>query len=289
MLLKGKQALITGASEGLGAAIAENYVAAGASVMLCARTEGTLKTVAARLRSGTSGGQSVQFQRADVSVASDVDRLVQRCLEVFPDLSILINNAGIYGPIGLVEEIDWAEWTKAIEINLYGTVYPCRALLPHFKRRGYGKIINLSGGGATKPLPRLSSYASSKAAVVRFTETLALECAAYGIDVNSIAPGALATRMTEQLLNVGPSRAGAALYEQMSKVYAEGGTPLDRAASLCVYLGSSASDKITGRLISAVWDPWSTLADRRSELAATDIYTLRRISPEDRGKSWDKS
>jgi 3-oxoacyl-[acyl-carrier protein] reductase len=288
MRLKGKQALITGATEGLGAAIAEHYVAAGASVMLCARSEAALKTVVERLRFAASDDQRVEYQRTDVSVVSDVDRLVLQSLDAFPDLSILVNNAGIYGPIGLLEEIDWAEWTKAVEINLYGTVYPCRALLPHFKRQGYGKIINLSGGGATKPLPRLSSYAASKAAVVRFTETLALECGEYGIDVNSVAPGALATRMTEQLLNAGPDRAGAALHSQMSKVYAEGGTPLERAASLCVYLGSSASDGITGRLISAVWDPWSTLADRRSELASSDIYTLRRISPGDRGKSWDK-
>jgi len=242
MPLKGKQALITGAGEGLGAAIAEHYVAAGASVMLCARTEAALERVAAGLAPRLSGNQSVHFQSADVSVASDVDNLVRRTLEILPNLSILVNNAGVYGPIGLLEEIDWVEWTNAIAINVHGTVYPCRAVLPRFKRQGYGKIINLSGGGATNPLPRLSSYAAAKAAVVRFTETLALECAGCGIDVNSIAPGALATRMTEQLLQAGPDRAGAAMYERISKVYADGGTPLDRAAGLCVYLGSSASD-----------------------------------------------
>jgi 3-oxoacyl-[acyl-carrier protein] reductase len=78
------------------------------------------------------------------------------------------------------------------------------------------------------------------------------------------------------------------MHERMTKIYAEGGTPLDKAASLCVYLGSPASDGISGKLISAVWDPWSTLADHSEELAGTDIYTLRRITPEDRGKSWGK-
>ncbi len=288
MPLKGRQALITGAGEGLGAAIAEHYVASGASVMLCARTEAALEAVAARLRPRLRGDQAVHFQRADVSICVDIDNLVRRAVDVFSNLSVLVNNAGIFGPIGLLEELDWGEWSKAISINLLGTVYPCRAVLPHFKRRGYGKIINLSGGGATNPLPRLSSYAASKAAVVRFTETLALECAGDGIDVNSIAPGALATRMTEQLVNAGPDRAGAGMHERVSKMYAGGGTSLDKAASLCVYFGSSASDGITGKLISAVWDPWPNLADHRSELADSDIYTLRRITPEDRGKSWGK-
>jgi 3-oxoacyl-[acyl-carrier protein] reductase len=288
MPLTGKQALITGAGEGLGAAIADHYVAAGASVMLCARTEAALEAVAARLRAKLGANQSVHFQRADVSIPADVDHLVQQTLRFLPNLSILVNNAGIYGPIGLLEETDWAEWTKAIEINLYGLVYSSRAVLPHFKRQRYGKIINLSGGGATNPLPRLSSYAASKAAVVRFSETLALECAGSGIDVNSIAPGALATRMMEQLLAAGPHAAGPAMHERMTRIYAEGGTPLDRAASLCVYLGSSASDGISGKLISAVWDPWSQLADHSDELAGSDIYTLRRITPEDRGKSWGK-
>ncbi len=186
MPLTGRQALITGAGEGLGAAIAEHYVASGASVMLCARTEAALEAVAARLRPRLRGDQAVHLQAPMSPVPADIDNLVRRAVEdVLPDLSVLVNNAGIYGPIGLLEEIDWEEWTKAISINLHGTVYPCRAVLPHFKRRRYGKIINLSGGGATNPLPRLSSYAASKAAVVRFDEDVALECAGDGIDVKA--------------------------------------------------------------------------------------------------------
>ncbi len=106
-------------------------------------------------------------------------------------MHVLVNNAGVYGPLGSIEEIDWQAWVQAIEINLFGSILMCRALLPHFKSSRYGKIVQLSGGGATNPLPRISAYAASKAAVVRFAETLAEEVRENGIDVNAIAPGAL--------------------------------------------------------------------------------------------------
>jgi 3-oxoacyl-[acyl-carrier protein] reductase len=187
-----------------------------------------------------------------------------------------------------VESVDWTEWVRAIEINLNGSVLMVRALLPHFKQHHYGKIVQLSGGGATNPLPRFSAYAASKAAVVRFAESLALEVEPFGIDVNAIAPGALNTRMMEQLLAAGPETVGPAFYERMKKIADEGGTPLERGAALAVFLASAASDGITGRLLSAVWDPWSDLPARRDELKRTDIYTLRRITPADRGVDWDK-
>ena len=111
-----------------------------------------------------------------------------------------MNNAGVYGPKGPIEEIDWSEWVQAIQINLFGTVLMCRTIIPHFRSRGYGKIINLSGGGATNALPRLSAYAASKAAVVRMTDTLAEELKDANVDVNAIAPGALNTRLLDEVL-----------------------------------------------------------------------------------------
>jgi 3-oxoacyl-[acyl-carrier protein] reductase len=165
-----------------------------------------------------------------------------------------------------------------------GTVYPCRALVPHFLANKYGKIINLSGGGATNPLPNISAYAASKAAVVRFTETLAGEVGA-GIDVNAVAPGALATQMMDSAIDAGPDKVGKAFHERMLKLKAEGGTPLIKGAQLCAYLASSESDGVTGKLLSAVWDPWNALSAHRDDLKG-DIYTLRRIVPADRGKDW---
>ena len=125
-----------------------------------------------------------------------------------------MNNAGINGPIGSTDEVDWDEWERTIRVNLFGSVLCCRAILPHFRANGYGKIIQLSGGGATSPRPRLSAYAASKAAVVRFAETLAEELRDTGIDVNAIAPGALNTRLLDEVLEAGPERVGDAFYER---------------------------------------------------------------------------
>jgi NAD(P)-dependent dehydrogenase (short-subunit alcohol dehydrogenase family) len=278
--------VITGASQGLGKAIAEAYVEAGASVLLCARDGALLDTVRGRLARAAGAGQRVIAQAADVSRPADAVALVDRALAEFGDLHVLVNNAGVYGPMGPIEAVDWDAWVRANEINLYGSVLMCRAVLPHFKRRRYGKIVQLSGGGATNPLPRISAYAASKAAVVRFAETLAEEVRDYGIDVNSIAPGALNTRLLDQVLDAGPDAVGEAFFDRMVKQQQVGGAPLSRGASLAVHLGSAASDGITGKLLSAVWDPWETLRDHADDLRNTDVYTLRRIVPSDRKLDW---
>jgi 3-oxoacyl-[acyl-carrier protein] reductase len=121
--------------------------------------------------------------------------------------------------------------------------------------------------------------------VIRFAETLAEEMREYMIDVNGIAPGALNTRLLDEVLEAGPERVGRAFYERAQKQKAEGGAPLDRGADLCVFLASEASDGISGKLLSAIWDPWEELADRTIDLAS-DVYTLRRIVPKDRGFDW---
>jgi len=167
-------------------------------------------------------------------------------------------------------------------------VLPVRTLFSHFVQRGYGKVIQLSGGGATKPLPGLSAYAASKAAVVRFAETLAGELREYHVDVNSVAPGALNTRMLDEILAAGPERVGEAFYERALDQQRTGGASLEHAARLAVWFASAASDGVTGKLISAVWDPWEELADHIDELAS-DVYTLRRIVPADRDLGWGGS
>jgi NAD(P)-dependent dehydrogenase (short-subunit alcohol dehydrogenase family) len=205
---------------------------------------------------------------------------------VLPNLSVLVNNAGVYGPKGPIESVSTEAWARAVEINLLGSVWMSAAVVPHFKKQRYGKIIQLSGGGATAPLPRLSAYAASKAAVVRFAETLAEELRHDGIDVNSIAPGALNTRLLDEVLEAGPERVGAEFYAKAQAQKKSGGAPLAKGAALAVFLASAASDGITGKLISAVWDAWETLAEHREELGENDVYTLRRIVPADRGLKW---
>jgi NAD(P)-dependent dehydrogenase (short-subunit alcohol dehydrogenase family) len=285
-MLADRCAIVTGASQGLGFAIAERYVAAGASVMICARDAAPLEAALKRLTAAAGAGQWIGAVLADVSQAADVDKLVAAALSAFGRVDILVNNAAIAGPAGAVEAVDWREWMRTIEINLLGSVLACRALLPHFKRMGRGKIVQLSGGGATKPLPQLSAYAVSKAAVVRFVETLAEETRAHRIDVNAIAPGMLDTRMLDEFVAAGPENVGQGFYEQARRCKETGGVPLRRGADLAVFLGSPHSDGITGKLISAVWDPWDALPQHLDELKSTDIYTLRRIVPRDRGSSW---
>ncbi len=288
-VLQGRAAIITGANQGLGLAIARAFVAQGAGVLLCARDGDLLEQARAELAAQASPDQKVAAQTADVSRRTDVEQLAAAALRLFPRLHILVNNAGVYGPKGLIEDVDWDEWVRAIEINLYGSVLMCRAVLPHFKAQHYGKIVQLSGGGATNPLPHISAYAASKAAIVRFAETLAEEARDDGIDVNAIAPGALNTRLLDQVLEAGPDKVGQAFYDRALKQKARGGASLEKGASLAVFLASAASDGITGKLLSAVWDPWESLPEHVADLQRTDVYTLRRIVPKERGLVWGDS
>jgi NAD(P)-dependent dehydrogenase (short-subunit alcohol dehydrogenase family) len=286
MKLAQRNALITGGSQGLGKAISEAYVREGANMVICARDERQLDQTREELQKLAAPGQKVLARRCDVSNEAEVNELVRYALSELGSLQVLVNNAGVYGPMGPTESVPLEEWKRAIDINLYGVLLPCRAVIPHFKQKAGGKIVVLSGGGATNPLPNISSYAASKAAVVRLMETFAEELRAFNVDVNAIAPGALATRLVDEVLAAGPEKVGQAFYEKNKKWKAEGATPLSYGANLAVYLASSESDGITGKLISAQWDPWAKLHDHREVLAKSDIYCLRRIVPEDRGQKW---
>lgn len=284
--LAGRTALITGATQGLGLEIARAYLDSGAAgICICGRNADALEHALAELRQLAAPDQKVLGYVADVSRPQEVERLVQLALLGLGEVTILVSNAGIYGPKGSLDQADWSEWTQAVEINLFGSVLPARELLGHFTARGYGKIVQISGGGATAPLAGLSAYAASKAAVVRFAETLAEELREQHIDVNAIAPGPLNTRMLDEVLHAGPQRVGEAFYQQALEQQRSGGIPLCQGAKLAVFLGSPASDSITGKLLSAVWDPWPELPQRLDDLNS-DVYTLRRIVPRDRGLDW---
>lgn len=285
-ILSGRKAIITGANQGLGLEIARKYVEAGADVMLCARNSDMLEEARTELTQSAQLGQIIATQAADVSVEADVTEVMSQTLKKIGGCHILVNNAGVYGPKGEIESADWSEWVKTIEINVHGSVLMSRAVLPHFKTQRYGKVIQLSGGGATNPLPRLSAYAVSKAAIVRYAETLAEEVRGTGIDVNSIAPGALNTRMLDEILQAGPQAVGEAFFQRSVQQKDKGGEPLSKGADLAVFLGSPASDGITGKLISAVWDNWMHWPEHLTELSGSDVYTLRRITGRDRGFSW---
>lgn len=286
MKLQNLVTVVTGASQGLGRAIAEAFVKERAHVAICARDSKLLETVRAQLAELAQSGQCVLAHTGDVSSAEQMGELFRRTGQEIGLVDVLVNNAGVYGPKGPSESVDLDEWSRALQINLLGTFIPTRFAIAQMKKKGGGKIINLSGGGATNPLPRLSAYAASKAAVVRLTETLAEELREFSIMVNAIAPGALNTRLLDEVLQVGPELVGSGFYEKAIKQRETGGAPLEKGVALCVYLASSAGDGITGKLISALWDPWERLHDFRAQLEHSDIYTLRRIVPEDRGEKF---
>lgn len=286
MMLQDKVALVTGANQGLGLEIARAYLREGARVAICARDAQKLAIARSELASGLDDEQRLLAVPADVSRMEDCRYVVGETVGRYGRVDVLVNNAGVYGPKGAVEDADWEQWTRAIEINVFGSVLMCREVIPYLKAQGGGKIIQLSGGGATNPLPMLSAYAVSKAAIVRFSETLAEELRDQRVDVNALAPGALNTRLLDEILQAGPERVGRDFFERSVKQKAEGGVPLSVGAELAVFLASKVSDGITGKLISAPWDKWQDWPQHVEALRKSDVYTLRRITGRDRGMTW---
>jgi len=285
-VFQGQVALLTGASRGLGLAIARRLAQSGAHLALLARDKDALAAACASIRSECiDPAQVVRGYPVDLASDSQIEQTVITCLSDFGRIDILINNAGIQGPIGSFEQADWAAWREVFQINLFAAAQLCRLLIPTLREVRRGKIINISGGGATGPRPDFSAYAAAKSALVRLSETLGEELRDSAIDVNCVAPGAMNTRMLDELLAAGPTGASRE-YERALAQAQSGGTPPEKAAELVVWLASPASDGITGRLLSAVWDNWASLPDKREQLAKSDIYTLRRIVPEDRGLKW---
>jgi len=285
MKLSGRNTLITGGSQGFGRVIVESFLAEGANVVFCARTAADVTETHAAFTRRLRAGQQLIGVTCDIADPVSVAALFARVAQLGP-LHAVVNNAGIYGPIGPTEEVTLADWTQAWQVNVTGTFLICQHAVRVMKPLRTGKIINISGGGATNPMPRFAAYAATKAAVVRLTETLAEEYRTDHIDVNAVAPGALLTRLTAQVLAAGPEKAGAEFFAKNMKWTDGGAVDPGLGAALCVWLASVESDGITGKLISAQWDPWKDLQKFRAELQG-DIYTLRRIVPEDRGRKFN--
>ena len=276
MKLENKVAIVTGAGRGIGQATAVAFAREGARVILAARTRSQLEDTATRCRE--AGGTALPVV-VDVASWEQVQHLVKTALEDSGQVDILVNSAGGYGPIGPTSEIDTAAWTRAVEINLFGPLYLCRAIMPHMMERRQGKIILLGGGGATAPLPNFSSYAAAKAGVVRLADTLAEELKEYNVQVNVIAPGLVDTQLHDDVLAAG-SRAGSLLHKiKQARESGVGAVPPDLAAALAVFLASPESGKLTGKLIAAPYDPWPEWAGKADALNASPMYTIRRLDP----------
>jgi NAD(P)-dependent dehydrogenase (short-subunit alcohol dehydrogenase family) len=270
-------ALITGGAGGVGAIIAGALAAEGASLMLLGRSEDRLQARTAALR---GVGREVTWLRADVEEPEAMQAAVAATVATYGVLDILVNCAGRYGPFGPIHRVDPQAWAANIRTNLIGTFNAIWAAVPAMVEGGRGgTIINLSGGGSSKGRPTFSAYASSKAGVVRLTETVAEELRPYDIAVYVIAPGGVYTEMIEELLR---SATTAALGDvaEAERIKATGGTPPERIAELAVFLASSAGRSLTGRFISAAWDDWEAMARRANEAEGlSEFYTLRRLVP----------
>jgi len=274
MVLKDKVALITGGSRGIGKAVAAAFLKEGSRVMLAARSREELLATKLEL---SKNFERVEVFPSDVSKKSEVQNLVKKTLEIFNKIDILVNAAGIYGTIGPSVSVDFDKWKEAFEINLFGTFNTIQEVLPFMVKIKKGKIVNFSGGG-DGPLPNFSAYNSSKTAVVRLTETLAAEVKDYSIDINAIAPGPVNTKFLEDALAAGEEAVGKERYKMLLKQKEEGGAPREKTAELCVFLASDASNGLSGKILSAVWDDWKTWDKKKiEELMKSEVYTLRRV------------
>ena len=276
--------LITGASRGLGRALAEQFWRQGWSLVLLARGQQALSDVAGAL--GSRADQSLHTVVADLVRLGEAERILEATRSMVPRLDCLINNAGVQGPVGPVWANPWDEWLDTLRVDLLAPVGLCRLVAPWMIENDGGSIINLSGGGATGPRANFSAYATAKAGLVRFSETLAEELKAHSVRVNCVAPGVMGTAMLEGILALGESAAGKKECENAAQALREGAASMQRVVDLCLFLASDVARGISGKLVSAIWDDWARWPEHADDLRTSDAYTLRRISGHDRGLPW---
>jgi len=258
--------VITGTSSGIGQALAGHFVAAGNEVWGLAR----------RPQQGTG-----RFRTAicDVSDRGSIERVAREITDRCSYIDGLVCCAGLQGAIGPTMTLSPEDWAATVRANLEGTLFTIRAFhaaIVRCPRRA--KIVCFSGGGAATPRPNFSAYAVAKAAIVRLVETLAAEWRELPVDINVVAPGAINTAMTEQIIRAGAGGAGEKEFAAAKKQHETGGQSLEKVVGLVGFLLSPQSDGLSGKFISAQWDDWRNFGPRRGELMKSDVYTLRRIT-----------
>lgn len=256
--MNNKIAIITGAGHGIGKVVAAEFIKSGYKVITIAK----------------SAPANYSF---DISDYSEVKKNFKEISIKYKAIDVLINVAAIQGPIGSFSNNSLAQWEETLRVNLLGSVYCIRESISLITKKG-GSIINFAGGGGLVPRENFSAYASSKAAVVRFTETLAKELNSSHIRVNAISPGAINTRMFEQMLAAGEKSVGRDEWQKLQAQKKSGGNDPYLVAKLCFWLASSRSKPLTGKTISAVYDDWQNWTHEQiKEIAASDWLTMRRL------------
>lgn len=268
-----KTIVVAGASSGIGAALTTALAGDGHRLFICARR-------GERLRELTKDGALATFHVADLAREADVVGFANFVREQAGTVDAVIYCAGAYGPIGLFHDADSEAWLAALRTNLFGLFLTAKHFLPLLKPHSGARIITVSGGGAFNPVPRFSAYATSKAGVVRLTETMAEELKPLGIAVNGLAPGFVKTEIHDATLAAGPDAAGPAFYEMTQEKMKQGAVPMEVPVNCVRFLLSDRANGLTGKTLSASFDPWAT-PQFESEIAninASDLYTMRRIN-----------
>jgi len=268
--------VVTGTSSGIGRALVERLITRGDTVWGLARS----------VQAPVIGNGNFHPLACDVSDWAAVDASVKSVSAMTDQIDGLVACAGVQGEIAPALTAAPLKWSATVRANLDGTYFPIRGFASLLARSRRAKVVCLSGGGATKARANFSAYGAAKTAIVRLVENIAEEMRNRPFDINAVAPGAINTRLTDEVIAKGPRVVGVAEYTAAVKQKQTGGSSLTRALDLVEYLLSAESDGITGRLISAPWDPWEKLHTHAGELATSDIYTLRRIVPEERGKKF---
>tara|TARA_Y100000389_G_scaffold64386_1_gene60432 strand:- start:975 stop:1832 length:858 start_codon:yes stop_codon:yes gene_type:complete len=278
--MKKEICIITGCTSGLGYEILRGFLKKNYKIYGISNNIVKIKKTIKKLKDENYNLNNFFLKRVNVSNQTEVKNFIKNIIKTEKKIDILISNAGVYGPIGKFEEINPLKWKKAFEINFFGSINMFREVIPIMKKKNYGRIIQISGGGATKSLPMFTSYASAKVAIVRFAETISDELKNYNININSIAPGALNTIFLDQALKAGPNKTGKDFYKKMLLIKKKGGDNMGKTVDLCLQLSNKKS-KVNGKLISSLWDKWSHFISSK-KLNKTDVYTLRRIIGSDR-------
>lgn len=258
-----RQVLVTGGSMGIGQACAQRLAAEGNRVIIAARGLEAIDETLASLEG--EGHEGIQLDVAD-------EASWQRVSAKLDQVGALVHAAAVIGPVGPIEALDPKQFSETIEINVVGAFLAIRSCGESIRERD-GAMVLFSGGGATSPLPRFDAYACSKAAVARLVENVAAD----GVRINAVAPGMVATRMHDITLNSGPTVVGEEYFETTVEQVEKGGTPPELAAELVSFLLSSEAHGISGRIISAPWDHWSSEAFLAQLKEDPDLATLRRI------------
>lgn len=264
---------ITGASSGIGEALARALGSDGHRVFICARREERLAAIAHQV-------PSVRAITCDITDEGQVADFVSAIASEVDGLDALINCAGGFGEIGPAISTDSAAWWDTIRLNVFGPYLTIKHCLPLLENGRKARIVNLGGGGAFSPFPNYSAYACSKAALVRLTECLAVEFQPRNIRVNGISPGVVATEIHKATLEAGEERAGRPHYRRTLSIMADGGPSLDGLIGCVRAMLSPSFDRLTGKTISSNFDPWQTDAflAHIDDITASDLYTLRRLN-----------